>query len=112
MAEHLPGFHKVVGPDKVSHLHREAHSGRPHHTAHQPRGGLDQTDGSRGFRSQMAHHRRIDKKHHHVGDLCQNGRDTQSNDQIEFFATRHGSSLAYGCKQRFCFLVVQHIRCL
>jgi hypothetical protein len=38
----------------------------------------------------MPHHRLVDEKHHHTGDLCQNGGDAQLYDQVEFLSASEG----------------------
>ena len=51
----------------------------------------------------------VDIKHQHTRDLCQNGRNTQSDNQIEFLALRHRLAITDNCQQGIALLLLNII---
>ena len=69
VAEHLTGLGKVVGTNKMSHLHRETHRGSTRQTATEPRRRLYQSASSGSLHTDSPHHGLVDEEHHDTGDL-------------------------------------------
>ena len=94
LPEHATGRLEVVGTDEMGYLHGETHIGGRGQSAQEPCGGLDESYGCGGFLAEMAYHGVVDEAHHGGGDLCQDGGDTQADNQTEFLTGSQRPPLA------------------
>ena len=109
MTKHLAGLEKIICANEMRHLNGETHRRGTCNTAKQPRGRLYQTYGCWCLRTKAAYHRGVYKKHHHASHLCQNGRDAQSDNKIQFLTTGYRFAIPDCGQQYVCFLNVQCI---
>ena len=110
LAQHSPGGLEIVGSDEVGHLYGESHVGRRGQSAHQPGGGLDESDGRRGLLAEMTDHRSVDEEHDGSRELCQDAGDTQVDDKPELVAPGHRPAFADVGQQLFATFC--HADCL
>ena len=94
LPQDAPRTLEVVGADGVGHLDGEFHVDCRPQTAHQPRGGLHKTDGSRRLGAEVTHHGGVDEEHDGGRELRQNGRNAEADYQSQLLALRHRAPFA------------------
>ena len=105
MAEYIARLVEIICSYEMCHLDGEAHGGSTRHTTAEPGARLNQSAGCSRLHTDSSHHGLIDEEHHDAGDLRQDGRNTQLDDQVEFLTACHGLSTTDHAQQHFTLLI-------
>ena len=98
----------VVAAKLMADLNVEAGSRSRTDAAHQPHGGLHQSDGSRSGSAKAAHHRSVDILHHRGGELGEYGRRGKTQHEPRLLGERHRRSLTYHSEKYVLLVIAIH----